>query len=250
MAGPPYPPGPLPGSNAIGSFQIGISPIGTIEAFDVWKTVISQYANSPTLTTLIENLDAYLDQTANLDSFFDLIFNVTTAQGYGLDVWGRIVGVSRVLEVQTGGDSFGFGEASPGAATFGQGAFYSGTSLTSNYALADEPYRLLILAKAAANITNGSIPAINRILMSLFPNRGNCFVTDGTPPVDTFGFQEATNLSGFGQSPFYSGAPLPNMVMTYTFNFALTPVELAIVQQSGVLPKPVGVLVTVIVNAP
>lgn len=250
MTGPEYPPGPLPGSNAIGSFTIGISPIGTIEAFQVWKTIIAQYANSPILTQLIENLDAYLDQTANLDSFFDLIFNVATAQGYGLDVWGRIVGVSRVLHVQTGGDSLGFSEASPGAAPFGQGSFYSGASLTSNYALADDPYRLLIYAKAAANITNGSIPAINRILMGLFPNRGNCYVTDGSPPVDAFGFEEARNLGGFGQSPFYSGAPLPTMVMTYTFNFALTPVELAIVQQSGALPKPTGVLATVVVNAP
>ena len=44
---------PAPGSNAIGTFIIGASPIGDIPVFDPWQTVISQYANSPILTTLI-----------------------------------------------------------------------------------------------------------------------------------------------------------------------------------------------------
>lgn len=215
--GPPYPPGPLPGSNGIGQFEIGVSPIGTIAPFSVWQTVISEYANSPRLIQLIKNIDAYLDQSANLDAFFDLVLNVDTAIGYGLDVWGRIVGVSRVLQVVVG-DWFGFAEAMPGVDTFGQGAFFSGASLTNNFALSDEAYRRVILAKAAANITNGSIPAINQILLSLFPHRGNCYVTDGL-----------------------------NMTMTYFFTFPLSPVELAIVQQSGVLPKPTGVSATVVV---
>lgn len=36
------------------------------------------------------------------------------------------------------------------------------------------------------------------------------------------------------------------MTMTYTFTFALTPVELAIVLNSGVLPKPTGVAASVV----
>ena len=35
------------------------------------------------------------------------------------------------------------------------------------------------------------------------------------------------------------------MTMIYKFEFVLTPVELAIVLQSGVLPKPTGVSATV-----
>lgn len=31
------------------------------------------------------------------------------------------------------------------------------------------------------------------------------------------------------------------MTMSYTFDFQPTPVEMAIIQQSGVLPKPTGV---------
>ncbi|KEA07112.1 DUF2612 domain-containing protein [Rhizobium rhizogenes] len=245
MSGPDYPPGPQPGSNGVGLFTIGVSPIGTIPPFDVWKTVISQYANSPILIQLIENVFVYLDQTKNFDAFFDYIWSVDTAQGYGLDVWGRIVGVNRVLQVEVG-NWFGYEESLPGAFTFGQGAFFSGSPLTDNFSLSDQAFRQLIFAKAAANITNGSIPAINRILMTLFPNRGNAYVTDGFQGGDWFGFSESVNAQGFNQASYYSGSTITTMTMTYTFEFQLSPVELAIVQNSGVLPKPTGVSASVV----
>lgn len=231
--------------NPIGGFQIGISPIGTIEPFDVWSTVISQYANSPILMQLILNINGYLDPTANLDLFFDNIWNVDTAVGEGLSIWGRIVGVNRILQVEVG-EWFGFAEALPGSETFGQGSFYSGAQLTENFSLSDETYRLLILAKAAANITNGSIPAINQILLSLFPHRGNCYVTEGGTPGTWFGFAESLNADGWNQASFYDGESIPTMVMAYTFEFPLSPVELAIVQNSGVLPKSTGVKASVV----
>lgn len=230
----------------LGGFTLGVSPLGSIEQFDVWTTVISQYANSPILTALILDLDEYLDQTENFDNYFDDIWNIDTATGYGLDVWGRIVGVNRVVQV-TSGDWFGFKEALPGSDPFGFGPFYSGAGITSNFALSDDAYRTLILAKAAANITNGSIAAINRILMALFPNRGNAYVTEGSPSTSFFGFEEQGDTLGFNQAPFYQGQQPPRMQMAYTFNFQLSPVELAIVQNSGVLPKPTGVSATVVI---
>ena len=247
MSGPAYPTISPPGSNGIGFFTIGVSPIGEIPAFDVWSTVISQFANSDILTRLIQNLFEYIDKTRDIEAFFDLIMNVDTAQGEGLSIWGRIVGVNRVLQVPSG-EYFDFEEALPGSYGFGQSPYYSGTSLTDNFRLSDQAYRTLIFAKAAANITDGSIPSINRILMSLFPNRGNAYVTDGGYYPDWFGFQESINASGFNQSSFYPGSPaIGSMEMTYTFTFPLTPVELAIVQSSGVLPKPTGVSATVVI---
>lgn len=217
MSGPPYPPEPGAGSNSIGKFQIGVSAIGDLESFDFRTTIISQYANSPILTLLIENFDQYIDQTQNFEDFFDLIWNVDTAVGYGLDVWGRIVGVTRTLSVS---DTvfLGFEQQLPTVGSFGSGIFYSGNPLTSNYQLTDNAYRTLIFAKALANICDGSIPAINQILLNLFPGRGDCYVTDGQ-----------------------------DMTMTYTFEFPLTPVEIAIVGQSGVLPKPVGVAASLVI---
>ncbi|MCW4592422.1 DUF2612 domain-containing protein, partial [Gluconacetobacter entanii] len=100
---------------------------------NVQQTVISQYANSPTLCTLIDAWNQCIDPTAEIDSFYNLIWNVQTAQGYGLDVWGRIVGISRVLTITE--DLFwGFGEAgNTSAAPFGQGPFYNGSVSTANY---------------------------------------------------------------------------------------------------------------------
>jgi hypothetical protein len=217
MSGPPLP-RPVPGSNAIGAFTIGVSQIGNMPTFDVWKTVISQYANSDRLTMLITNFDEYIDQTQNLDAFFDLMFNVDTAQGYGLDVWGRIVGVTRTLHIANPGLFFGFDEASTlSAQPLNQAAFYTGASLTSNFQLSDSSFRTLIFAKALSNISDGSIKSINQLLLNLFPGRGNAYVAD-----------------------------TGNMTLAYTFKFVLTSVELAILGQSGVLPKPVGVAATIV----
>lgn len=188
------------------------------------QTVISQYANSPTLLALLESIDEWINPDTNFDNFYNLILNIDTAVGYGLDVWGRIVGVSRILKIAAA-TFFGFtGPPGVSGVPWNQGIFYSGYApLTQNYTLLDEPYRTLILAKALFNICDATIPAINQILINLFgangplPVPGNCYVTDGE-----------------------------DMTMTYTFGAALDPVQAAIVFNSGVLPKPAGVSATVV----
>jgi hypothetical protein len=216
-SGPPYPnPNPVPGSNAIGSFAIGISPIGDIPAFNPYATIISQYSNSNIIDGIITSLAAALDLTELMDSFYDDMMNPDTAIGYGLDVIGRIVDVSRTLPFSGSTTFLGFNEASSWTG-FGQGGFFSGGSTTTNVQLSDSDYRTLIRAKMAGNISDGSIPSINNILLTLFPNRGICYVADGL-----------------------------NMSLTYTFNFALNPIEVAIIQESGVLPNPTGVIVNVV----
>lgn len=245
---------------------------------DFDRTVISQYSNSATLCQLIENLNTYIDPAADLQRFYDLIWNVDTAVGYGLDVWGRIVGVDRVVKVPST-KYFGFAEAgSFDSDPFDQAPFYNGDLLTEAISLNDEDFRRLIFAKAAANITDCSIPALNQMLLNLFPGRGNAYVADDHPPPDGrwFTFEESalpdgpiyltgggnhltdgsgnrltiTNSGllvdsawGFNQQPFGDFAPArpPNMRMTYVFAFTLTDVELAIVGRSGVLPRPTGV---------
>lgn len=202
---------------SIGQFSIGempiaggnISPLATSDGyfFNPWVTVLSQYANSPIITALVDLFAQWLDPQSRFDQFYSLIWDIDTAEGYGLDVWGRILGVGRVLQVPVG-EYLGF-EQDAQAKPFGFGIFYSGTRLTNNVALTDEAYRTLLLAKAALNITNASAPAINTILLNLF---GQGYVRDNR-----------------------------DMTITYVFSEALTPVETAIVFQSGVLPKPCGV---------
>lgn len=191
---------------------------------NVEQTIISQYANSPTLVRLIYNMNAYIDPSANIDNFYKLIFDVDTAVGYGLDVWGRIVGVSRILQIEQGAY---FGFTGPGGASgvpFGQGVFYHGRSITGNFVLTDAAFRILILAKALKNISNATIPSINQILINVFgpngliPVAGNTYCTDGR-----------------------------NMTMTYTFSAPIPPLASSVIYQSGVIPRPAGVLSTVVV---
>jgi hypothetical protein len=215
MTGPPYPP-ILPGSNAIGSFQIGISPIGDIPLFSFWETIISQYANSPILTGIIQDFFQAIDQTADIDNFFDQIMNIDTAIGYGLDLWGRILGVTRVVEVSSGITYFGFEQQEGTTQGWDQAPFFLGSTLNNNVTLSDDAFRKLLFAKALANITNGSIPALNLILRTLFTGYGgNAYVTDNG-----------------------------NMSMTYTFAYTLSPVDASIAISSGVLPRPAGVALT------
>lgn len=179
-------------------------------------TIESQYDASPVLNALIAQLNAALDPAADNTLFYNFIWNVATAQGYGLDVWGRIVGVSRTLHIADTQEYLGFEESGIEAFGFDQAPFFSGSSITSNFQLSDDAFRVLIFAKALSNISDGSTKSINQLLMNLFRGRGNCYVID--------------NL---------------DMSMEYHFQFMLTPVELAILNQTGVLPKPTGVSATV-----
>jgi hypothetical protein len=193
--------------------------------FNYWQTILSQYANSPVLTDMIGSMNAALDPTQFFNDLYNDIWNINTAQGYGLDVWGRIVGVTRNLNIPSPvtGTFFGFKEAGswlgfnqPGGGFF-SGSTGSGAQLTTSFTLQDPDFRTLIFAKAGANISNGSIPAVNNLLMNLFPGRGTVYVQDNQ-----------------------------NMSVTYVFLFPLTTIELVILQQSGVLPTATGVVVNIL----
>lgn len=185
---------------------------------DVEKTIISQYGNSATISQLIYNMNQYLDPRANFDAFYSFVWNVYTAEGFGLDIWGRIVNISRALLIPDDPLYFGFDEAQPGAYPFDEQPFYDGSEpATHTYLLADEAYRKLILVKALANISATNAPTLNQLLQNLFADRGRCYVND-----------------------------LGGMQLRYTFEFLLTPYEYAIMTQSRALPRPAGVYASIL----
>lgn len=189
------------------------------QPLNVLQTLLSQYANSPVLLAILTQFTEALTRLVDFERFYELIWNVDTAQGYGLDVWGRIVGVNRVLDLGLGPRYFGFQEGLPDYDPFNVSPFYDGEALTQNYALSDDGFRVLILAKAYSNICDGSSSSINRLLKMLFGSSGRCYVVD--------------NL---------------DMSFVYKFEFTLTPLQRAILVQSGVMPRPTGVSVTIVEN--
>ena len=190
------------------------------------ETLLSQYVDSPTLVGLLQSFNDAVDPTINIASFYSNIWNVATAVGNGLDIWGQIVGVSRYLQVSAT-NYLGFEEAytvptaSTGPQPFGQAPFGSGTALTTTFALADAQYRRLILVKAAANISNLSIPSINALLQAEFST------SDGINP---YGSAYVIN----------SGS----MSFQYHLTFVPSAVQIAIINNSGVFPRPAGVSVS------
>lgn len=71
-------------------------------------TVQSQYAASPTIRALVDGFNKGVDPRADEQLFFDRIFNPATAQGIGLDIWARIVGVERNVYIDRIDKNFGF----------------------------------------------------------------------------------------------------------------------------------------------
>lgn len=187
---------------------------------NIGQTILSQYANSPALCAIIDAWNQALDPATLIDQWYALVWNVKTAQGYGLDVWGRIVGVSRVLSIESVA-YLGWRETSDLTEEgFNQAPWYSGADATSNYRLSDDGYRQLIYAKALANISDGSVLSINTILTTLFSGQGDAYIKDNG-----------------------------DMTMTYVFRFVPTDVQVSIIQNSGVLPRPAGVGVSYSIEA-
>lgn len=170
--------------------------------------LISQFANSKTLNRLISDFQGNVDPSPEFQKFLSFVWSLRTAESWGLDILGRIVGISRVLKIPYVTGSFGFlGNGVP----FNQGAFYQKTD-TQNYKLTDDAYRLLIAFKAHANIGNGSAPSINKSLNLFFANRGRCYCSD-----------------------------IGGMQMLLTFEFQLQPYELAMLTDSTANPRPAAV---------
>ncbi|WP_018980311.1 DUF2612 domain-containing protein [Saccharibacter floricola] len=215
------------------------------------STILAQYANSPRLLSLISTFNQAADPHALIERFYNDVWNIDTAKGWGLDVWGRIVGVGRVQKVPQP-RYLGFDEANDSTGTalpFNEGFFYNGPTSTQNFALADDAYRRLIMAKAAANISSGSIADINRILMLIFGDRGMIYLSEGTPANDYLGFSEAKRGADtpqtFNNGIFFAATSLANAngTMTICHSWPLSPLDATIIQQSGALPRPSGVTI-------
>jgi hypothetical protein len=188
---------------------------------DIEKTIISQYSPSTTIVQLIQNMNTYIDPRTDFDQFFNFVWNVETAQGFGLDIWGRIVVVGRELTIPgEQGDYFGFQTADDDWQPFNQAPFYNrNNQATDTYMLSDSAYRRLILTKALTNISATTAPAINRILTNLFVEQGRAYCLE-----------------------------VSDRKLQYCFEFELSAVEYAIMTQSNAVARPAGVEIEIVDN--
>lgn len=177
-----------------------------------------QYAASPRIKQFVSYHTEYFSASW-VDEFYDVVWNVDTAQGFGLDIWGRIVGLEkgRVVTVHPG-EYFGFKTATINQSwkPFGNGVFYDGNSGGQSYNLTDAAFRTLILTKAFTNISDLTTFNLNKMLQQIFQGRGRCYVKD-----------------------------MGGMEIQYVFEFPLEPWERGIFNSDAV-PSPGGVVPSIL----
>ncbi|MBA3225010.1 DUF2612 domain-containing protein [Salmonella bongori] len=187
----------------------------------MWEdTILTQYSASKKLLSIIDTFNQAVSLDDFTDEFIKKVWDLTTCETFGLDMWGKIVGVSRYIVAPIDSDSFGFSEAddaSPYYPTpFNDSPFYGGVQETTNVRLGDDAYRTLIFCKAFTNISVATIPEINRFLKILFYQRGSAYCVN-----------------------------YRDMTIGMTFEFELAPYEESILTSYDVTPVPSGVLVNI-----
>ena len=186
------------------------------------ETILRQYSGLPKIYQMIDTFNQAVSMDDFEDSFIDEVWDVLTSGTYGLNVWGKIVGVGRYVTASSSGSFFGFQGTSttdPSATfphPFNTKPFYSGKLETTNVMLGDDAYRTLILAKAFSNISIGTIPEINRFLTILFKNRGTAHIVNNR-----------------------------DMTLTVVVDFDLFQYERSILQNYNVMPIPSGVILSI-----
>lgn len=130
-------------------------------------TVQSQYAASPVITALVRGFETRLLPDGDIQLFFREIFDIMSARGVGLDVWGRILGIGRQLDAP---DDTVFGFAGTELQPWSQGIFYV-RGVSPSWALTDPAYRELLLIKALANISSADAATLNLLMGQIFPGQ-------------------------------------------------------------------------------
>ena len=153
----------------------------TIQDFDaaveLTRALLWQHDNAQALRTLIEKKQAWYNtnQRDFWERWYRDVFNVDTANNFGLAVWGRILDVSLGLQVDAtvGIPHFGFGVHHR---NFNNGPFARATS--GEQALSTDQKRLIIRLRYYQLISRGTVTEINEAMARIFGDLGQVYVRD------------------------------------------------------------------------
>lgn len=142
-------------------------------------TVQSQYSASPRILALAGMYWDMLNPGSEIQTMLDDMLNPSTARGYGLDVWGRIVGIKRAT-VPVSGEYLAFDPdpmSNPDGDSWNNAPF---NPLTPQGLATDSVFRVYVMVKAMMNIGNGSLADINKYFSLMFPDSGIQVIHAGT----------------------------------------------------------------------
>ena len=142
-------------------------------------TVQSQYSASPRILFLADYYWSMLDPTESINLMLKKMIDPVTAEGSGLDAWGRIVGIKRAL-VPTVGEYLAF---DPAGLDNELGDSFNNAPwnpLLASGMAPDAVYRIYVFVKAMLNIGNGSLADLNRYFSLLYEDSGITVLHVGT----------------------------------------------------------------------
>lgn len=137
----------------------------------------SQYSASKKIMALAANFQEHIDPHLDVDLFYEKMFNIYTAQGEGLDNWGRILQISRQIPRINSGQP----ENPPSPAS-------------QLIRLEDSAYRLLLLYKAMANIAASDAATQNSLLSTLMNTGASDFHTASGKEIPAYVLETGTML--------------------------------------------------------
>lgn len=190
---------------------------------DLLRHILWQYNDADRLQSLInQKQDWYTThQTEFWQTWVRDVFDLRTANDFGLAVWGRILKESR--EAFLPGESSDYPAWGFGAhrRNFGRSNFRRANA--GYVKLAIDQYRLLLQLRYYKLVSRGTVPEINAFLTKLFDGQGRVYVLD----------------------------PLDMSFAIYVFTFAPASWQRFVLEDMDALPRPAGVGSTIrVVNKP
>jgi len=191
-----------------------------IQAFDfsvdLLRALLWQYNDAARLESILRQKQAWYDanQTAFWEDWTRDVFDLRTANDFGLAVWAIILDIP--LAVASQGDAankpiWGFGQYHE---NFTNGNFAS----ISSSSLSTEQKRLVLRLRYFQLVTRGTVPEVNAFLAYLFAPLGLAYVNDGY-----------------------------DMTARYVFNFPLSSALEMVLTEYDLLPRPAGVKIDYVV---
>lgn len=182
---------------------------------DLLQALLWQYTDAERLQSLLTQKSAwYLEnQTSFWSNWIDDVFNLQTANDFGLVVWGIILDIPLSVGLSGTGARpvFGFGDYNLNFENSNFGRDSSGVA-----GLTTEGKRTLLRLRYFQLISDGSVPYTNFVLQQVF---GQGYVIDHL-----------------------------DMTATYVFSTALSAQMMLILETFDLLPRPAGVKIDIVVD--
>ena len=193
-----------------------MSPPDTIQQFDydvnLLQALLWQYNNAVNIQALLEAKNTWYEtnETAFWTDWYTNVFNLETADAFGLSVWSIILGQPIFINNGPAPSQSGIFGLGPDNQNLTNGNFGSQNGQTYEFSL---PIARLLLQLRYFQLTSaGTVPEINRMLKYLFQGYGLVYLVDDL-----------------------------NMTQRYLFNFIITSEMLLMLTSFDILPRPAGV---------